>query len=381
MGLILRMPRINANDESAELVSWSVVDGSRVCKGDTLCVVESTKSAVDIVADDDGVFRAPAPAGHSYEVGYPIGFLAESAHEPVPDLAPIDAQFGIEPTATKIQWTKKAKILADKLGVDIEALAKSHFEKLVTEDMVKAAAGSSASPVTPIKASEYPAITIPLGSENKIERVLILGGGGGAALVLDILSRTTNQVPVGILDNNPKMAGKKLMGVPILGGFELAETLWRDGVFDAVISTIVRDVFDRAATYNMFSRLGIPFTNVIDPEVRIGRDALIGKGNLIIYGCYLAAYVKIGNNNFLAAGTFIEHHSEVGSHCAFGPRTSLAGGVSVGDCVKLGMQVAIEPELQIGSESVIASGVAVTSHVPALTLVKSTTNAIFRDIK
>jgi sugar O-acyltransferase (sialic acid O-acetyltransferase NeuD family) len=372
---------INANDQSAELVSWSVIDGTLVRKGDTLCIVETTKSAVDVVAEDDGVFRAPVPVGHTYEVGHPIGFLAESADEPVPDLTPPDSHAVIEPEATQAQWTKKAKILADKLGVDLVELANRHSEQVVNEDMVKAAAGGLDSLVTPTQASKLAPITIPFANENNIQRVLILGGGGGATLVLDILNRTMNQAAVGILDNNPKMAGKKLMGIPILGEFGLADTLWRDGAFDAVISTIVRDVFDRAAIYDRFMKIGIPFTNVIDPEARIGRDVTIGKGNLIIYGSYLATCVKIGNNNFMAAGTLIEHHSEVGNHCTLGPRTSLAGGVSVGDHVKFGMQVAIEPQLKIGSESVIASGVVVTSHVPARTLVKSATNAIFRHVK
>ncbi|MEN3372854.1 biotin/lipoyl-containing protein [Dechloromonas sp. ZS-1] len=383
MGIILLMPMINVNDQSVELVSWSVNDGDSVRKGDTLCVVETTKSAVEVIAEADGVLRATAPSGQSYEVGYPIGFIAESAIELVPDLTPPapPPRDAIAPVASQMQWTKKAKISADRLGIDLVILAKQHPGEVVNEDMVKAAARDLNSPVTSPSAFKAAPINIRFAHEKNIERILILGGGGGAALVLDILARKMNQAAVGILDNNPKMAGMELMGIPILGGFELVDALWRDGAFDAVISTIVRDVFDRAKIYNRFIKMGIPFTNVIDPEARIGRDVILGKGNLIIYGAYLATGVKIGNNNFLAAGTFIEHHSEIGNHCTFGPRTSLAGAVSVGDHVKFGMQVAIEPQLKIGSESVIASGVVVTSHVPARTLVKSTTNAVFRTVK
>lgn len=381
MGMILRMPMINVNDSSAELVSWLVTDGASVRKGDTLCVVETTKSAVDVIAEADGVFRVLVPSGQTYEVGHPIGFIAESAGEPVPDLPPPETRDSTAPVARQAQWTKKAKILADRLGVDLQALANQHPDQLVNEDMVKTAARGSNSHVASSSAFKATPITIQFAHENIIERILILGGGGGAALVLDILARKMNQAAVGILDNNPKMAGKELMGIPILGGFELVEALWQDGAFDALISTVVRDVFDRAAIYERFTKMGIPFTNVIDPEARIGRETIIGKGNLIIYGGYLATGVKIGNNNFLAAGTLIEHHSEIGNHCTFGPRTSLAGAVSVGDHVKLGMQVAIEPQLKIGSESVIASGLVVTSHVPARTLVKSTTNAVFRHVK
>ncbi|HNC84554.1 MAG TPA: hypothetical protein PK999_15985 [Nitrospira sp.] len=379
MGVIIKMPMINANDESVELVSWSVDDGTPVRRGDILCIVETTKSAVDVVAVDVGIFRSLVPAGHSYLVGQPIGFLADSVGEELPDLTmPKEPAAASLPT-TKARWTKKAEILAQKLGVDLLELADRHSDLVVGEDMVKAAAaGDHESCETGGRSLTLAPKVIHDFHGKNIQRILILGGGGGASLVLDILDRTMDQAAVAILDNNPKMAGRDLGGVPILGGFELALPMWGEGMFDAVISTVVRDVFDRAAIFERFTGLGIPFANVIDPQARIGSDVVLGQGNLIIYGCYLATGVKMGNNNFLAAGTYIEHHSVIGNHCTFGPRTSLAGAVSVGDRVKCGMQVAIEPLLEIGSESIIASGVVVTSHVPPRTAVKSSTNSVFR---
>jgi sugar O-acyltransferase (sialic acid O-acetyltransferase NeuD family) len=383
MGVMLRIPMINANDESAELVSWSVADGAHVHKGDVVCIIETTKSAVDVVSEIDGFFRLLVPAGQKYNVGCPIAFIAEFANEEVPSLQPGASQAEFSKLTSHTKWTKKAKILADKLGINIEELALRYPEELINEDMVKKASSTGVLEFPEKVTKEFNAhpLVILNSKENKIERVLVLGGGGGAALVLDILNRSIDQSAVGILDNNSEKTGTDLNGIPILGGFELAEALWRQGTFDALISTVVRDVFERSAIYERFMKIGIPFTNVIDPETRIGNEVILGKGNLIIYGSYLATSVKLGNNNFLAAGTFIEHHSEVGNHCTFGPRTSLAGGVLVGNHVKFGMQVAIEPQIEIGSESVIASGIVITSNVPTKTIVKSTSNAILRQFK
>jgi sugar O-acyltransferase (sialic acid O-acetyltransferase NeuD family) len=373
---------INANDESAELVVWLVDDGASVRKGDTLCTVETTKSAVDVVAEDVGIFRRLVEAGAAYKVGHPIGFIAESADEAPPDVGAADSPTATLPSAMQARWTKKAKILADKLGIDLLRLAERHPDVVVGEEMVMAAAtgGGDASGTSDPLPNLAPKI-IDLHSGDNIERVIILGGGGGAALVLDILARTLNQAAVGILDNDPKMLGRELGGVPILGGFDLALPLWREGKFDAIISTVVRDVNDRAAIFSKFTELGIQFTNIIDPSVRIGRDVSLGRGNLIIYGGYIATGAKLGNNNFLAAGTYIEHHSVVGNHCTFGPRTSLSGGVLVGDRVKFGTQVAVEPQLEIGAESLIASGVVLTSHVPPRTIVKNSTTPVFRHVR
>jgi acetyltransferase-like isoleucine patch superfamily enzyme len=67
----------------------------------------------------------------------------------------------------------------------------------------------------------------------------------------------------------------------------------------------------------------------------------------------------------------VEHHSTIGSHCAIGPRCTTSGRVQIGDRVRFGMQVAVEPYLKIGNDSVVASGIALTSHVPERTIVKS----------
>jgi len=373
------MPLINVNDESAELTCWLLPDGATVHKNEPICVVETTKSAFDITAENDGILRHLAEIGKTYAVGHPIAFLAGSADEKAPDFQITKTKDSVVPPTAQPKWTKKAKILADRLGVDLVALAAIHQGVVIGEEIVRTAASGTIQSVRTADPVETLLPITPIG-EN-MERVLILGGGGGASLVLDILSHTMNQQAIGILDNNPKIVGTSLMGVPILGNFDLAVTLWKEKRFDALISTVVRDIADRASIYERFTKLGIPFTNIIDPNASIHRGVLLGKGNLIIYGGYIATGVKLGDNNFLAAGTYIEHHATIGSHCTFGPRTSLSGGVLVEDRVKFGTQVAVEPFVEIGAGSVIASGVVLTSHVPAQSIVKNTASPIVRNIK
>ena len=55
-----------------------------------------------------------------------------------------------------------------------------------------------------------------------MQRILILGAGGHAQVVADILLRMRDagaQVePVGYLDDNPRLRGEERLGLPILGG-------------------------------------------------------------------------------------------------------------------------------------------------------------------
>ncbi|MBK1694454.1 hypothetical protein CKO09_06830 [Chromatium weissei] len=379
MGMIIKMPLLNINDESATLVRWLHSDGARVSQNEPICVVETTKSAVDICAEIDGFLRQLAPVGSTYITGYAIGFIASSIDELVPNFEHIEPYSNNIVESTSPKWTKKAQILANRLGVDLIALAAAHPGVLIGEELVKSVAPSIES--ESLRAVNLTAVThLPITHANDThqERVLILGGSGGAALVLDILSDVLTQQAIGILDNNPKLFNTTLMGVPVIGGFDLAIQLWQEKKFDTLISTVVKDIADRVSIFERFTQIGIPFTNIIAANANVRRDCRMGTGNLIVHGSYIATGVTLGNNNFLAAGTYIEHHSIIGSHCTFGPRTSLSGRVKVADRVKFGTHVAVEPFIEIGTESVIASGVVLTSHIPSYSIVKNASNSVIR---
>jgi acetyltransferase-like isoleucine patch superfamily enzyme len=55
-----------------------------------------------------------------------------------------------------------------------------------------------------------------------------------------------------------------------------------------------------------------------------------------------------------------------------------SGGVRIGDRVKFGAGVFVEPLLSIGSDSVVATGVALTRSVPERSIVKTRANFVVR---
>lgn len=384
MAIIIRMPLINVNDQSVQLQNFFVSDGAFVKKGDVIFVVETSKSVVDVEAEEDGYFWSIVEPSKSYSVGKAVAVLTTTPTPPpeemIKDTALQNDESSNSDALSKSRSTIKAKILADKFGLDIEDIFEQNNGTIVTEEMVKASLKNRNISVKTdivskiLKNSE----NIRKEERDEVERIIILGAGGGAALALDIISRNKNQVAIGILDNDPRKHGLVIMGVTCLGGFELTEELWKNNIFDALISTVVRDAVERGMVYDSFCNIGIPFTNVIDHDVRLGVENSIGSGNLITYGSYLATHSKIGNNNFLAAGVVVEHHCVIGDHCTFGPRTTLAGSVIVGDYVKTGMLVGIEPEVKIGNGSVIASGVVVTSNVFSNTTLKTSVSILRR---
>lgn len=355
--IAVTLPALNANDDLADLVKWLHADGAAVRAGEVIALVETTKTVLEIEAPAAGHCRQVAAVGSKVATGADLAWIVGTADEPAPQrVAAADAS-----GASSRPWTRKAEVVARKLGVDIQAIAHKLGRTVNEADVVAWQTPS-------VEASD---LVDDLYPQRRRERVLLVGGGGGGgALAIDAILRTTHQRAVGILDNNRALHGKTQLGVPILGANDMAGELWREKRFDAAIVIVTASVQARQTVFDELVAQGIPLTNVIDPSVELRANVQMGVGNLIMANGYLAACVSIGDNNFMASHVCIEHHSKVGSHCTFGPRTTTSGAVTIGDRVKFGMGVLVEPYLAIGDDALIPSGCVLTTPVPANSVVK-----------
>jgi sugar O-acyltransferase (sialic acid O-acetyltransferase NeuD family) len=380
MSVAVRAPAVSVNEDTVLLVAWHKEEGAFVRRGEALCTVETSKAAVEVEAEADGHLRRAAESGRKFKVGEPLGSLegpAEAAPTPISTPSPSHSQ-----AERSRPWTKKAALRASRSGIDIEAVARANAGRTVTEADVLAFDGDRRPPAEPAEVRKQafdPVAGRPVELATRPERILLLGGGAGAgAMTVDVLSHLPTQRAVAILDSNPETHGKTVGGVPILGGLELVEELWRAGRFDSVVILFTKDIAERAEAFASLAGKGIPFANVVDRTATVRAGVRMGRGNLVMGNVYFSTAVEIGDNNFFASHTVIEHHSRIGSHCTFGPRTTLSGAVSVGDRVKTGMAVAIEPYVRIGSRSVIASACVITNHIPEDSLVKSDRGHVVR---
>lgn len=367
MSLIVKMPALNSNEDSAEIIHWSFEPGTQVAAGQVVAAVETTKTAIDVETEGSGFFMPLHAVGARVRTGQPLAVLLDTPNDSVDQVL---KQLLPPETATTRRWTKKAELVAAKLGVDIETLAKKFGDKQVTEaDVI--AANQPQHELRDLADDRYPG--------TRRERVLLIGGGGGGGTItIDAINRGTHQRAVGILDNNAALHGKTMLGVPVLGPNSMVEELWQEGMFDAAIIVVTANVDERAALFESIRAKGIKFTNVIDPDAELRANVQLGTGNLIMANCFLASCVTLGDNNFLASHTCIEHHSVIGHHCTFGPRSVTSGAVTIGDRVKFGMNVMLEPYLSVGSGSLIPSGLIVTDNVPPNSVLKTQPQYVIR---
>ena len=362
MSSLVRVPLVSTNEDTVTLVAWRKAPGDQVQRGEVLCSVETTKANVEVEAEHSGYLRHLAEPGQRVRIGDPLGALVDRPDEDHSSLVAATAPQAAQPEERR--WTKKAALVAARLGVDLESLAVELAGATITEADVRAAQARGQRGADLVD-DQFPA--------GRPERILLLGGAaGGGSIVIDALSRTPGQRAVGVLDNNPATHGHNVMGVPVLGPISRAEEIWQSGICDGVVIAFVGGPLeDRVALFERLTAAGLRFSNVIDPSAGVRSHVVLGCGNLVMANSYLAACVTLGNNNFLASHTCIEHHSRVGSHCLFGPRVTITGAVTIGDRVKFGAAVAVEPYLTIGDDALIASGCILTADVPSNTVVKA----------
>ncbi|MCI0353364.1 MAG: hypothetical protein L0Z53_28430, partial [Acidobacteriales bacterium] len=333
----------------------------------------TTKATSELEADQQGYFRPLVEDGAEVKVGQVIAALTEQPDEPV--ILPEEAPVMQAVAAPERAWTKKAEILARRYHLDIEVLAAQKSDTVTEQDIEDARAGKS-NQKTPIAVRD---VVDDLYPSNRIQRLLILGAGRGAAQILDMLTRIPTQRCVGLLDDDAKVHGKFVMGYPVLGGMEASERLWKDHFFDAVVISISTSIKARVNLFEQYTSAGIPFANVIDPSALVLSNTSLGTGNVILALCHIGACSAIGNNNFMSARTHIEHHNSMGDHCTFGPGVFTSSRVVIGQRVKFGTGIFIEPGITIGDDAIVASGAVLTRHVPARTIAKVKTTVQLRE--
>ena len=346
------MPQLSSNEDDAKITEWHVNPGQLVNEGDVIASVETTKTSVDIEARNKGYFHPIAMTDELLHAGKVIAYISADRDFDFNNFLKTAQSASQDVEAS---WTKKAELIANKNGVSIEAIFDKIGRKVTEKDVLVYQTESL--DIKDLVDDKYPT--------SRRERVLLIaGGGGGGALAIEAINKGASQVAVGILDANTSLHGKTQFGVPILGSIEQLERLFSEGSFDSVINIFTANIEERAKISSFIRRTNIPLTNVIDPSVEIRSNVKIGTGNLIMANCYFAACTKIGDDNFFASHTVIEHHSIIGNGCTFGPRCTTSGAVTIGDGVKFGMNVAVEPYLSVGSNSIVPSGSVVTTSIP-----------------
>ncbi len=198
--------------------------------------------------------------------------------------------------------------------------------------------------------------------------IIVLGAGGHTKVLIDILLDTGCKV-LGLLDIDPGTAGKKVLGISVLGTEELLRCYHPDDILLVNGLGSIGDTTARRHVYELRRQNGYRFYSVIHPRAIIGRETVIGEGIQVFAGSVVQPGSVIGDNVIINTNASVDHDCTIGSHSHLAPGATLSGGVHVGEGVHIGTSAVVIQGVKIGARSTIAAGAVIVRDVAAGTTV------------
>lgn len=196
-------------------------------------------------------------------------------------------------------------------------------------------------------------------------RIVGIGAGGHAKVLLETLLARGDVEVIGLLDADPAMKGRMVLGVRVLGSDELLGGLRRDGATHAFVGVGgTGDNGPRRRLFELARRSGLQVLSVVHPSAVVSPSAELGEGTCVCPGAIVAAGARLGCNVIVNTGAVVEHDCVVGDHAHVASGAVLAGGVIVGDGAHIGAGASVKQGVRIGIDSVVALGAAVIDDVP-----------------
>ena len=196
-------------------------------------------------------------------------------------------------------------------------------------------------------------------------RVIGLGAGGHAKVVIEILRLIGGYELAGLLDPKQELWGTEVLGVPVLGDDSLLPELYNQGVHHAFIGLgTTGDTQPRRQLYEKARRQGFQIVHAIHPQAVIAPSVEIGHGPTIMAGAVINAAARLGDNVIVNTGAIVEHDCVIGDHVHIATGARLASGVHVGEGTHIGLGASIRQCIHIGRNAIVGAGAVVVDDVP-----------------
>jgi len=185
--------------------------------------------------------------------------------------------------------------------------------------------------------------------------LIIIGGGGHAKSVIDVIESSRNWNIEGLI-GQPQEIGKTVLGYKIIGtDADLKKIRSRVPYAILAIGQILSPN-RRIQLAKVLKRLGFESPTVASVSSTVSKHAQIGEGTTIGHGAIVNAGAKIGEHCIINSGALIEHDACIGNYCHISTGALINGMVNIGDESFIGSGATIRNNLALPSGTIISAG-------------------------
>lgn len=188
--------------------------------------------------------------------------------------------------------------------------------------------------------------------------VLLVGASG---LAREVLAAGAPDV-VGLLDDDPRLQGEQVGGMPVLG--DVASAVNRD---EDLLVCVGPSLGRRAVVTRLIDAGTDPsrFRTFVAPGARIGATCTVAYGVIVLEGVVVTADARIGEHVVVMPGCVITHDDILDPFATLAAGVTLGGGVMVGEAAYVGMNASVHPGRRVGEDAIVGMGAVVLTDVPA----------------
>jgi UDP-perosamine 4-acetyltransferase len=213
----------------------------------------------------------------------------------------------------------------------------------------------------------------------KPKDIYILGVGHNTPVYIELVEAIGYRI-AGLYHFDDTRTGEIDHGYKILGSFDC---LLNSEIKGMSFALSMGDNNIRSTLYKRIVSNGGYVPTLIHPRAQISRFANIENGVVCHMSVIVDPDVTIGSNSVLSCGSSVSHSSSVGSNCFLAANSLVGAYVSIEDNVFIGLSATITSGkvAKIGSNAIIGAGACVIDSVPENTIVAGIPARVIKKIK
>lgn len=195
-----------------------------------------------------------------------------------------------------------------------------------------------------------------------MEDIIILGKGGHARSLVDILEREGKYRIAGYVVNNDEEEVDERY--PVIGCDNDLEKIFKSGITNAAVGVGYLGKSDlRERLWKRLNEIGFQMPTVCDPSAIIANNVQIGEGCFIGKGAIINANASIGKLCIINSGAIIEHDCSVDEFSHISVGSVLCGNAKVGRASFVGANATVIQGRIIGNNCIVGAGVVIKENL------------------
>ena len=188
------------------------------------------------------------------------------------------------------------------------------------------------------------------------KKIIIIGSGGHARAVLDVILDSKKFKFAGFIDEDLKKKN-------VIGNDQDLNKIFKKIRYAVIGVGQIKDPILRKKLYNKLKKIGYKLPVIRASTSYVSKSAIIKEGTVIMHGCIINFNAKVGNNVIINTKALIEHDVSIGDNCHISTNSTINGACVIGDNTFIGSNTVVVNNVKIGESKFDKANSLVTKNL------------------